>query len=116
MNLPDAAAFSDHAAYSSGPIKRVITLEQAKKLIECMAHEQSFLLLAPPGVGKSEMVVEAAREAGLVCRSLPGTQIAPEDVFGIPRIIGERSVFCPPRVLLPKNADVFCLCLDELPA
>src|SRR6516162_6585043 len=93
-----------------------ITLRQAKKLIQCMAHEQSFLLLSAPGMGKSEMVYEAAREAGLPCRSLLGTQIAPEDVSGVPRIVGERSVFCPPRVLLPENAAAFCLFLDELPA
>jgi len=93
-----------------------ITLRQAKKLIQCMAHEQSFLLLSAPGMGKSEMVYEAAREAGLPCRSLLGTQIAPEDVSGVPRIVGERSVFCPPRVLLPERAEPFCLFLDELPA
>ncbi len=94
----------------------VVTLRQAKKLIQCMAHEQSFLLLSAPGVGKSEMVYEAAREAGLPCRSLLGTQIAPEDVSGIPRIVGERSVFCPPRILLPERPEPFCLFLDELPA
>lgn len=94
----------------------VVTLLQAKKLIQCMAHEQSFLLLSAPGMGKSEMIYEAAREAGLPCRSLLGTQIAPEDVSGIPRIIGERSVFCPPRILLPERPEPFCLFLDELPA
>src|SRR5262245_26302130 len=93
-----------------------ITLRQAKKLIQCMAHEQSFLLLSAPGMGKSEMVYEAAREAGLPCRSLLGTQIAPEDVSGVPRIVGERSVFCPPRILLPERPEPFCLFLDELPA
>lgn len=93
-----------------------VTLRQAKKLVQCMAAEQSLLLLAPPGVGKSEMVYQAAREAGLACRSLLGTQIAPEDVSGVPRIVGERSVFCPPRVLLPERAEPFCLFLDELPA
>src|SRR5262245_40837939 len=93
-----------------------ITLRQAKQLIQCMAHEQSFLLLSAPGMGKSEMVYEAAREAGLPCRSLLGTQIAPEDVSGVPRIVGERSVFCPPRILLPEEPEPFCLFLDELPA
>ena len=81
-----------------------------------MAHEQSLLLLSAPGVGKSEMVYQAAAEAGLPCRSLLGTQIAPEDVSGIPRIVGERSVFCPPRMLLPERPEPFCLFLDELPA
>jgi hypothetical protein len=94
----------------------VVTLGQAKRLIQCMAQEQSFLLLSAPGIGKSEVVYEAAREAGLPCRSLLGTQIAPEDVSGIPRIVGERSVFCPPRILLPEKPEPFCLFLDELPA
>ena len=101
---------------TAGPLEETITLSQAKTLIRCMAHEQSLLLLSPPGVGKSEMVDQAAAEAGLPCRSLLGTQIAPEDVSGIPRIVGERSVFCPPRVLLPENPEPFCLFLDELPA
>ena len=93
-----------------------ITLARAKSLIRAMAHEQSLLLLAPPGIGKSDIVFEAAREAGLPCRSLLGTQIAPEDVSGVPRIVGERSVFCPPRTLLPEDGGPFCLFLDELPA
>ena len=101
---------------NAAPLEETITLRQAKELIQCMAHEQSFLLLSPPGVGKSEMVYQAAAEANLPCRSLLGTQIAPEDVSGIPRIVGERSVFCPPRVLLPEKPEPFCLFLDELPA
>jgi hypothetical protein len=100
----------------ANPLEETITLKQAKTLIKCMAQQQSFLLLSPPGVGKSEMVYQAAAEAGLPCRSLLGTQIAPEDVSGIPRIVGERSVFCPPRVLLPEHPEPFCLFLDELPA
>jgi hypothetical protein len=101
---------------SNAGFNEVVTLRQAKSLIRCMAQEQSFLLLSAPGIGKSEMVYEAAREAGLPCRSLLGTQIAPEDVSGVPRIVGERSVFCPPRILLPERPEPFCLFLDELPA
>src|SRR5438552_17146628 len=81
-----------------------------------MAGEQSILLLSAPGVGKTAIVAQAAADADLPCRSLLGTQIAPEDVSGIPRIVGERSVFCPPRVLLPESPEPFCLFLDELPA
>ncbi len=101
---------------TAGRLTESVTLSQAKALIQAMAHEQSFLLLAPPGVGKSAIVAEAAAEAGLPCRSLLGTQIAPEDVSGIPRIVGERAVFCPPRVLLPEQPEPFCLFLDELPS
>src|SRR5262245_20360623 len=93
-----------------------VTLAQARALITCLAEEQSLLLLSPPGVGKSDVVRQAAAAAGLPCKSLLGTQIAPEDVSGVPRIVGERSVFCPPRVLLPEQAEPFCLFLDELPA
>src|SRR5271157_2891713 len=86
-----------------------VTLGQAREIIHCMAQDHSILLLSGPGVGKSDVVYQSAADAGLPCRSLVGTQIAPEDVSGIPRIIGERSVFCPPRVLLPEKAEPFCL-------
>jgi AAA domain (dynein-related subfamily) len=100
----------------SGRVVETVTLGQARSLIHALARDQSLLLLSAPGVGKSETVARAAAEAGLPCRSLLGTQIAPEDVSGIPRIVGERSVFCPPRVLLPESPEPFCLFLDELPA
>jgi MoxR-like ATPase len=101
---------------ATATLHETVTLSQAKELIRCLAQEQSVLLLSPPGVGKSDVVRQAAAEARLPCKSLLGTQIAPEDVSGVPRIVGERSVFCPPRVLLPENAAPFCLFLDELPA
>jgi hypothetical protein len=100
----------------SDPIEESVTLSQAKELIKCLAADESVLLLSAPGVGKSDTVAQAAAEAGLPCRSLLGTQIAPEDVSGVPQIVGERSVFCPPRVLLPETNEPFCLFLDELPA
>ena len=91
------------------------TLSQAKHLLTCLAAHESVMLLSPPGVGKSEIVRQAAAAAGLELRSLLGTQIAPEDVSGVPRIIGGRAVFCPPRSLLGDGRP-FCLFLDELPA
>ena len=93
-----------------------VTLSAAKELIRCLADAESLLLLSPPGVGKSEAVRQAARDAGFELRSLLGTQIAPEDVSGVPKIVGNRAVFCPPRMLLPDDGKPFCLFLDELPA
>jgi hypothetical protein len=93
-----------------------LTLNKAKSLIKALAAKESILLLSAPGVGKSDIVRQAAAEAGLELKSLLGTQIAPEDVSGIPRIVGERSVFCPPRILLPEDGKPFCLFLDEFPA
>lgn len=106
----------DGSLSNNNPLSETITLSEARTLIQSLAHEQSLLLLSAPGLGKSDTVFQAAKAAGLECKSLLGTQIAPEDVSGIPRIVGERSVFCPPRILLPENAQPFCLFLDELPA
>src|SRR5437868_10803259 len=93
-----------------------VTLSQAKELVRCLADAESVLLLSPPGVGKSEVVRRAAAENGLEVRSLLGTQIAPEDVSGVPKVQAGRAVFCPPRLLLPADDKPFCLFLDELPA
>lgn len=116
VSLEDAHLF----CHLEEKIERVsdvtVSLSQARVLLTTLAHDQSLLLQSPPGVGKTAIVAQAAVDAGLPCRSLLGTQIAPEDVSGIPRIVGERSVFCPPRVLLPEKPDPFCLFLDELPA
>src|SRR5215468_11603780 len=114
--MPQSAARGGPMEAKRSAFDEAITLRQAKKLIQCMAHEQSFLLISPPGAWKLDSVAQAAAEAGLPCRSLLATQIAPEDVSGIPRIVGERSVFCPPRILLPERPEPFCLFLDELPA
>ena len=83
--------------------EETLTLAEAKTLMSCLAHAESLLLLSSPGVGKSDIVREAATEAGLECRSLLGTQIAPEDVSGVPKVIGGRTIFCPPRMLLPED-------------
>src|SRR5437660_117153 len=93
-----------------------LTLAEAKRLIRCLAAEESLLLLSTPGVGKSDVVRQAAAEAGLECRSLLGTQIAPEDVSGVPKLACRRTVFCPPRLVLPEDGRPYCLFLDELPA
>src|SRR5262249_61917233 len=47
---------------------------------------------------------------------LPGPPLPREDAGGVRPTIGERSVFGPPRVLLPEDERPFCLFLDELPA
>ena len=95
----------------------MVTLRQAQRIIKNSAHELSVLLLSPPGIGKSAAVTQVAMEAGLPCTSLLGTQLAPEDVSGIPHIENGRSVFCPPKIILPEDlSSPFCLFLDELPA
>lgn len=94
----------------------VVSLARAGALVAELAAHESLLLLSAPGVGKTDIITAAARRAGLRCCSLLGTQLAPEDITGVPRIENQRTVFYPPRVILPEDDKPFCLFLDELPA
>jgi len=94
----------------------VVSLARAGTLVSNLAARESLLLLSAPGVGKTDIITSAAKRAGLRCYSLLGTQLAPEDLNGVPRIENERTVFYPPRAILPEDGRPFCLFLDELPA
>ncbi len=67
-----------------------------------------------PGIGKSALVEQFARSVGMPCVSLLGSQLAPEDIIGVPRIEDGVSRFCPPAQIARKEA--YCLFLDELNA
>ncbi len=69
----------------------------------------------PPGIGKSALVEQFAASVGLECVSLLGSQLAPEDLIGVPQITPEgTSRFCPPSNIARKEP--YCLFLDELNA
>ena len=67
-----------------------------------------------PGIGKSALVQNFADNLGLPCVSLLGSQLAPEDIIGIPQIDGETSRFMPPK-MIARN-EPYVLFLDELNA
>jgi len=67
-----------------------------------------------PGIGKSALVERFADMVGLPCVSLLGSQLAPEDIIGIPRINGETSEFLPPKMIARREP--YVLFLDELNA
>ena len=67
-----------------------------------------------PGIGKSAIVEQFAADMGLPCVSLLGSQLAPEDIIGVPQIVNGRSVFCPPKMI--AREEPYCLFLDELNA
>ena len=67
-----------------------------------------------PGIGKSSIVEKFAESLGLPCVSLLGSQLAPEDIIGVPQIVDGKSVFCPPRII--AREEPYCLFLDELNA
>jgi MoxR-like ATPase len=71
-------------------------------------------LWGAPGIGKSSLVRQFAQSLGLECVSLLGTQLAPEDLIGVPQIVDGRSRFCPPEQI--ARDEPYCLFLDELNA
>lgn len=65
-----------------------------------------------PGIGKSSLVRRFADSLGLDCVTMLGTQLAPEDLIGVPELVGGRSRFAPPETL--ARTEPYCLFLDEL--
>ncbi|MEI6045486.1 MAG: MoxR family ATPase [Chloroflexota bacterium] len=91
-----------------------VTQKQLADLLLNVAPHRPVFIWGPPGIGKSALVQEFATEIGLACVSLLGSQLAPEDIIGVPQIIGETSRFCPPRMI--AREEPYCLFLDELNA
>jgi MoxR-like ATPase len=79
-----------------------------------IAPVRPVFIWGPPGIGKSALVEQFARSVGLTCVSLLGSQLAPEDLIGVPRIEDGVSRFCPPAQIARKEP--YCLFLDELNA
>ena len=79
-----------------------------------VAPVRPVFIWGAPGIGKSALVEKFADEVGLPCVSLLGSQLAPEDIIGIPQIKGETSEFLPPKMIARKEP--YVLFLDELNA
>jgi hypothetical protein len=79
-----------------------------------VAPLRPVFIWGPPGIGKSSLVERFARDVGMDCVSLLGSQLAPEDLIGVPRIEDGVSRFCPPAQIARKAP--YCLFLDELNA
>jgi len=87
------------------------------QLIEVLLHvapRRPVFIWGAPGIGKSALVQRFAEQVGLACVSLVGSQLAPEDIMGVPRIVGGVSEFCPPKMI--ARDEPYCLFLDELNA
>lgn len=79
-----------------------------------VAPSRPVFIWGAPGIGKSALVEQFAEELGLPCVSLLGSQLAPEDIIGIPQIKGDTSEFLPPKMIARKEP--YVLFLDELNA
>ena len=95
-------------------ISRTVTQNQLADLLLEIAPVRPVFIWGAPGIGKSSIVEKFAADMGLDCVSLLGSQLAPEDIIGVPQIIDGKSVFCPPRIIAREKP--YCLFLDELNA
>lgn len=91
-----------------------VTQSDLSEILLNVATVRPVFIWGAPGIGKSSLVVKFADEVGLPCVSLLGSQLAPEDIIGIPQIKGETSEFLPPKMIARKEP--YVLFLDELNA
>ena len=91
-----------------------VTQNDLLEILINIAPVRPVFIWGAPGIGKSALVEQFAREVGLPCVSLLGSQLAPEDIIGIPQIKGETSEFLPAKMIARKEP--YVLFLDELNA
>ncbi|PLT84547.1 AAA family ATPase [Mediterraneibacter gnavus] len=91
-----------------------VTQSDLLEILLNVATIRPVFIWGAPGIGKSALVEKFADEVGLPCVSLLGSQLAPEDIIGIPQIQDEVSTFLPPKMIARKEP--YVLFLDELNA
>jgi MoxR-like ATPase len=74
-----------------------VTQTQLLEVLLNIAIVRPVFVWGAPGIGKSSIVEQFAASLGLPCVSFLGSQLAPEDIIGVPQIVDGKSVFCPPR-------------------
>ena len=94
-----------------------LTPPELVELLVTLPADRTPFIWGPPGIGKSALVRDAAGFLDIPCVTLLGTQIAPEDLIGVPRIRsadggGFVTEFCPPAAIL--RDEPFLLFIDEL--
>lgn len=89
-----------------------LNINELKDFLLCVAPLRPVFVWGPPGIGKSSVINQFSEELGLECVPLLGSQLAPEDLIGIPQIQGNVSRFVPPSMIVREKE--FCLFIDEL--
>ncbi|WP_436536964.1 AAA family ATPase [Actinoplanes sp. HUAS TT8] len=91
-----------------------MTPAQLPDLLLHVAVVRPVFVWGAPGIGKSALVRNFAASLGLECVTLVGTQLAAEDLIGVPELRDGRSRFAPPESI--ARDEPYCLFLDELNA
>lgn len=96
-----------------------VTPSQLKELLLNVAPSRPVFIWGPPGIGKTAIINAFGAELGMPVISLLGSQLAPEDLIGVPRIVEKDgavfSIFAPPR-LIAGHASAIVLFCDEFNA
>jgi len=92
-----------------------LSQKQLPEFLLQVATVRPVMILGAPGIGKTALVNQFAELVGLPCVSLLGSQLAPEDLIGVPQLLPNgRSRFCPPTLI--ARDEPYVLFLDELNA
>ena len=83
--------------------------EELSEILLTVAPIRPVFIWGAPGIGKSALVEQFALDVGMECVSLLGSQLAPEDIIGIPTINGNVSEFLPPKMIARKEPYVLFL-------
>lgn len=85
-----------------------------KQLIDVLLHVAVVCpvhIWGQPGIGKTDLVREFGRQVGLEVVSLLGSQLAPEDLIGVPMVKDNKTRFFPPDIIARDQP--YILFLDE---
>lgn len=63
-----------------------LTPSHLTEFLLAVAIRRPVMFWGQPGIGKSALVEGFARDLGLECVSLLGSQLAPEDLIGVPQV------------------------------
>ena len=89
-----------------------MSLPQIQDFLLHVAIVRPVFIWGAPGIGKSSLVEQYAEKLSMECVTLLGSQLAPEDLIGIPKIEGNVSRFYPPSMIVRDRE--FVLFIDEL--
>lgn len=110
--------YTEHPSYKERTYKMnlpvTVNQDELFEILLNVALVRPVFIWGAPGIGKSALVEKFAETLGLSCVSLLGSQLAPEDIIGVPQIQDGVSVFMPPKQIARKEP--YVLFLDELNA
>ena len=98
----------------------ISTKELPQAITEVLYARLMPYITASPGVGKSDIVKQVAKDLNLELIDVRLSQMDPTDLVGMPTIKDGKTCFIPPKVFpiqgdpLPVDKDGFLVFLDEM--